>query len=83
VLTRDGAGNRPLPARLELHVGGDSAQRPGATLALPPVALTLGAHAVLRGSLPLPGGLRPQQATVRIVDAGAGRLLGMRLLNVR
>lgn len=83
VLTREAAGNgRPLPARLELQVGGDPAQRPGATQALPPVALSLGAHAVLRGSLPLPGGLRPQQATVRIVDGG-GRLLGMRLLNVR
>jgi hypothetical protein len=84
MLTRAGGSSaRPLAGVLQLVVTGAAPQRPETSVALKPIALTLGAHEVLRGSLPLPEGFRPQQATVQVLDKPAGRLLGMRLLVVR
>jgi hypothetical protein len=84
MLTRAGGSSaRPLSGVLQLVVTGAAPQRPETSVALKPIALTLGAHEVLRGSLPLPEGFRPQQTTVQVLDKPAGRLLGMRLLVVR
>ncbi len=83
VLSRDGARGQPLAGQMHLVLSGASARRGADTVTLKPVALSLGGHEVLRGSLPLPEGFRPQQATVQIVDQPAGRLLGTRLLLVR
>ena len=84
VLTRAGGNSaRPLPGVLQLTVTGATPQRPEISVALKPIALSMGAHEVLRGSLPLPAGFRPQQTTVQVLDKPAGRVLGMRLLVVR
>ena len=84
VLTRAGGNSaRPLTGVLQLVVTGATAQRPETTVALKPIALSMGPHEVLRGSLPLPDGFRPHQTTVQVLDRPAGKVLGMRLLVVR
>jgi hypothetical protein len=82
VLSRDRAGAKPMDGVLQLTVSGASANAPDASVALKPVALSIGQHAVAHGSLPLPAGFRPRQATVRVLDKPDGRQLGMRILLV-
>ena len=82
VLSRDDA-RRPMDAVLQLSLSGDDARGSDANRTLAPVAFTIGAHEVLRGSVPLPDGLRPRQATVRVLDKPGGQALGMRVLLVR
>ena len=79
VLTREIATARPLAAVMQLVVTGESARRGETSVTLPPVTLALGLHAVLRGTLPLPEGFKPRQASVRILSGQAGPLLGMRV----
>lgn len=84
VLTRAAAANaRPMNGVLQLVVTGAGARANETSVALKPIALTLGAHEVLRGKLPLPEGFRPQQTTVQVLDKPAGRVLGMRLMLVK
>jgi hypothetical protein len=79
VLTREKATARPLAAVMQVVVTGDSSRRGETSVTLPPVTLALGLHAVLRGTLPLPEGFRPRQASVRILSGQTGPLLGMRV----
>jgi hypothetical protein len=83
VLTREGSPRQPLAGVLQLTVSGASSRGAPATLALQPIALSLGSHQVMRGSLPLPEGFKPQQTVVQVLDRAAGRSLGMRVLTVR
>jgi hypothetical protein len=81
VLTRRGTPTRPLEGLLQLTVAGLAAGGRETTLALKPVALSVGAHEVLRGSVKLPEDFRPRQTTVQVTDR-ASRALGMRVLKV-
>lgn len=83
VLTRDGAAGKALAGVLQFTVAGESARGAPAALALQPIALSLGRHEVLRGSVPLPEGFKPRQTTVQVLDRAAGKALGMRVLLVR
>lgn len=83
VLTRAARGTPPLPGQLHLVLSGSAAGRDEVQVTLAPIALTLGAHEVVHGQLPLPEGFRPAQTTVRVLDAKAGTLLGSRVLWVR
>ncbi len=83
VLTREGSTRKPLAGVLQLTVAGESARGAPATFALQPIALSLGSHEVMRGSLPLPEGFKPRQTTVQVLDRAAGKPLGMRVLLVR
>jgi hypothetical protein len=82
VLMREGSARQPLSGLMQLTVAGESARGAPATVALTPVALTLGSHGVVRGSLPLPEGFKPRQTTVQVLDRAAGKSLGMRVLLV-
>lgn len=82
VLSRDD-GRRPMEAVLQLSLSGDDARGADTSRTLAPVAFTIAAHEVLRGSVPLPDGLRPRQATVRVLDKPGGQALGMRVMLVR
>ncbi len=82
VLTRERATGKPIPGVLQLVVAGPGARGADTSAPLKPVVLSLGSQAVLRGSLPLPEGLRPRQATVQVLDRVGGKLLGMRVLLV-
>jgi hypothetical protein len=83
VLLREGSLRKPLTGVVQLTVTGESAGGAPATLALKPIALNLGSHEVMRGSLPLPDGFKPRQTTVQVLDRPAGKPLGMRVLLVR
>lgn len=79
VLTRERSGSKTMNAVMQLVVSGGTGGRGEAAVALKPVALALGRHEVLRGSLPLPAGFVPHQTTVQVLDRPAGTLLGMRV----
>jgi hypothetical protein len=81
VLSRETRGAQPLAAALQLVLTGATAGQPA--VELKPLAVSLGTHEVMRGRLPLPAGFKPVQATVKVVDARGGTLLGSRLLLVR
>ena len=83
VLTRERASTKAVPGVLQLVVAGQSARGVETSIALKPVALSLGSIAVVRGSLSLPDGFKPRQTTVQVLDKPAGRSLGMRVLAVR
>lgn len=82
LLTRDGTGTRPLAAKMQLVVSGQAARGAETSVTLPPVPVEIATHQSLTGEAPLPDGFTPQQAAVRITDAG-GALLGSRVLYVR
>jgi len=83
VLLREGGARKPLSGVLQFTVSGESARGAPATLALQPIALSMGSHEVVRGSVPLPDGFKPRQTTVQVLDRAAGKALGMRVLRVR
>ncbi len=82
VLTRRGAPTKPLEGLLQLTVAGLAAGGRETTFSPKPLALSVGAHEVLRGSVKLPDDFRPRQTTVQVLDRGAARALGMRVLKV-
>jgi hypothetical protein len=78
------ARNSKLPAGiLQFVVAGESARGARSSVALAPISLSGGTQEVVRGSLPLPEGFRPRQATVQVLDRVAGKSLGMRVLLVK
>jgi hypothetical protein len=83
VLTRERAGNKPIPGVLQLMVVGQSAKGPDTTVALKPVTLALGGHEVVRGSQALPEGFKPRETTIQVLDRVAGKSLGMRVMLVK
>lgn len=85
VLTRDRVGGPPLNGALAFTVEGDGgAPQLGGTVSLKPIALSVSAHEVARGSVALPEGFRPRQVTIRVLaGAGSGNVLGMRVLPVK
>ena len=82
VLTRERATATPLPAVVQLLVEGDSARGGDTTIKSPAFALTVAAHEIVRGSLPLPDGFRARLTTIQVLDR-SGRPLGMRVLPVK
>ena len=82
VLSRERAG-KPANGVLQLVVTGESARGSEASARLKPVAITLGAQEVLRGSLTMPDGFKPRQATINVLDRVDGQPLGMRVMLVK
>jgi hypothetical protein len=84
VLTRDpAAAASALNGVMQFNVLGLNARGAETTVALKPVDVSVGAHALVRGSLPLPDGVRARQVTVQVLDAPGGKLLGMRVMTVK
>jgi hypothetical protein len=83
VLTRDRASAKPMTGVVQFIVAGDGGRSADGTVALKPVALSIASHQILRGSLPLPDGFKPRQATVQVLDRAGGKSLGMRVLPVK
>lgn len=83
VLTRERAAGKPLAGVMQLLVTGESARGGSSTVSLKPVAVAIGGHEVLRGSLPLPEGFKPLQTTIQVLDRAGGKVLGMRVLPVK
>lgn len=83
VLTRQRSAGKPAAGMLKLLVAGESGRGGATTLEPKAMALQGGSHEVVRGSLPLPEGFQPRQTTVQVLDAAAGRPVGMRVLLVQ
>lgn len=83
VLSRERAGNKPLSGVMQFVVAGDSGRNPEATVTLKPVAITVGRHETLRGTVALPDGFKPRQTTINVLDRPEGKLLGMRVMLVK
>jgi hypothetical protein len=82
VLTRERSADKPISGVLQLVVAGESARGSETTAALKPVALSIGRHQIVRGSLPLPEGFKPRQTTIQVLDRPAGKALGMRVIRI-
>jgi hypothetical protein len=83
VLTRERAAGKPMSGVLQFVVAGEAARGGETALTLKPVAVSIGSHEIVRGSLPLPEGFKPRQTTIQVLDRVAGKSLGMRVLPVK
>lgn len=83
VLTRERAAGKPMAGVMHLVVAGESARGAQTTLSLKAVAVSIGSHEIVRGSLALPEGFRPRQTTIQVFDRVAGKPLGMRVMLIR
>jgi hypothetical protein len=83
VLTRERDTAQALAGVMQFSVAGTTARGSEATLELKPVAVSIGSHQIVRGSLPLPEGFKPRQTTVQVLDSPGGKPLGMRVMLVR
>lgn len=83
VLSRAQAGGTPFSGVLQFAVAGSTARGSPTTLAPEPVAVQVGRYQITSGELALPAGVVPRQVTVRVLDRPGGKLMGLRVLNVR
>lgn len=83
LLYRDKAAGKPLSGVLQFVVAGDSSRGSATTVTTKPMPVSVGRHESVGGSLPLPEGFRPRQATVNVLDRAEGKLLGMRVMYVK
>ena len=83
LLTREQAGGKPFTGVLQFAVAGQGASGRSETVTLDPLDVSLGRYQHLQGSLPLPEGFTGRRATIRVLDRVEGRMLGMRVINVR
>ena len=83
VLTRERAGSKPFTGVMQLAVIGSSAKGPETSAALKPVPISVGPYENLRGSLALPEGFKPQQASISVLDRIDGKVLGRRVMYVK
>ena len=67
---------------MNIAVSGANARGVEATAAAPAVPVAVGEHQGLRGSIALPAGFKPRQATIALLDREGGRRLGMRVIRI-
>jgi hypothetical protein len=83
VLTSERDAAKPLAGVMQFSVIGLTARGSETTVASKPVDVSVGSHALVRGSMPLPEGVRARQVTVQVLDAPGGKTLGMRIMLVK
>ncbi len=83
VLTRERDAVKPFAGVMQFSVLGLTARGAETTVSLKPVDVSVGAYAFVRGSVPLPDGVRARQVTVQVLDAPGGKPLGMRVMLVK
>ena len=83
VLTRERDAAKPLTGVMQFSVLGLTARGAETTVVLKPVEVSIGTHALVRGNLPLPDGVRARQVTVQVLDAPGGKTLGMRIMLIK
>lgn len=83
VLSRDKPNGKPLGGVIQFVVAGASERGVADSVTSEPKAISIGAYESVRGSLALPTGFKPRQATVQVLDRAGGKLLGMRVMYVR
>jgi hypothetical protein len=83
VLSRARAGGAAFSGVLQFALSGKTARGSDTTVTLEPVAVNVGRYQITSGSLALPAGFAPRQATVRVLERPDGKLMGMRVINIR
>ena len=83
VLSRDKPNAKPLGGVIQFVVAGGSERGAPDPVTSEPRPISIGAYGVVSGSLSLPAGFKPRQATVQVLDKPGGKLLGMRVMYVR
>ena len=81
VLSRERAGATPFAGVMQFVVSGASS-RAEDVVKPAPVPVSIGSYDSVRGTLPLPKGFKPRQATIQVLDKVGGKLMGMRVINV-
>ena len=82
-LSRDKPGGKALSGVIQFVVAGASERGVPDSVTSEPKAISIGAYESVHGSLALPTGFKPRQATVQVLDRAGGKLLGMRVMYVR
>jgi hypothetical protein len=83
VLTRERGAGAPLNGVVQFVVAGVSSRGVDTALSPQQVTIAMGPQEVVRGSLALPEGFKPREATIQVLDRSGGRSLGMRVLPVK
>lgn len=83
VLSRERAGSEPFSGVLQFVLTGQSARGNSSSVGLKPVPVSIGRHESLSGTVPLPEGFTPRQATINLLDQPDGRVYGRRVVYVR
>ena len=83
VFTRARDAAKPVAALVKLNVAGQSARGAETSVALDAIEASIGAQALVRGTLPMPEGFKPRQVTVQVLERAGNKPLGMRVLAVR
>jgi hypothetical protein len=83
VLARAQSGPAPFTGVLQIVVVGKTARGTETTVALDPVKVTVGRYEIARGTMSMPGGFNPREATIRVLDRVDGKSFGMRVIYVK
>lgn len=80
--SRAGAPGKPVPGVMQIVVSGATGRGVEATVTLPAVEVSVAEHQSLRGSVDLPAGFKPREASITVLDRVGGKRLGMRVIRV-
>lgn len=83
VLSRAQAGTTAFNGEMQLLMSGKTSGGAEAVIPLGPVKVAIGSYEIASGTLTMPAGFVPREATIRVLDGPAGRLAGMRVMYVR
>lgn len=83
LLSREEASGESFTGVMQFVLTGTSGRNSRATAALPAVDIRVGRYESLRGSVTLPEGFDPKQATINLLDKIDGKTYGRRVINVR
>lgn len=79
---RAGANAKPVGGVMQIVVAGSNARGVEATVPATKVEVAVGEHQSLRGSILLPAGFKPRQASIELFDREGGKRLGMRVIRI-
>jgi hypothetical protein len=73
---------KPIAAVLQIAVSGTNSRGAESTLAAKATEVTVGEHQSVRGSIDLPAGFKPREASITLLDRVGGKGLGMRVIRL-
>ena len=83
VLSRAQPGTTAFNGEMQLLMSGKTSGGAEAVIPLGPVKVAVGSYEIASGTLTMPAGFVPREATIRVLDGPAGRLAGMRVMYVK